>query len=558
MIRDRILSKRWFHVVVLLLGAALFLTGAFHGNIWFDESYSVAIARQSFTDIWNIGSGDVHPVLYYWALHCLYLIFGSADQTFLLAVYRVFTVGGAVCTAALGLTHLRKDFGWRIGLLYTFLAVFTPYISYMSIQIRMYSWATFAVMVAWIYAYRIIRRTLDGQRISVPCWLIFSVSSLAAAYLHYFALLSVFIINVVLIVFLIYRRRGHRRDVVWAVVQALVQVLLYLPWIAALLDQLGVVSSTYWLNFSFPSSIFQIIDYPVLTMQLSFAFKGNYGGGIQAITIALVIVSLLLLACFFLSWLWERQVPRRVTVPAAPQPMATDNPSRRHNAWHRVETRLLPLFKRDNFPATFAVVTYLGLIAVVSLASAFMHSFMVYPRYLFTCIGPLIFFVAWLVCRLDKRSITLALCILLIALSVVNQVLIIHDDYSPANRSAQNYIRENIESWDEPVLGSDIGIMGVTSLEIPYIEEYYLDWQHANWNQAYECYSPTLQSIESWEQILDSYHGKFWVLGTSNNTNQPRDVTDLEAHDDITLIYSTTYFRPYERVYFTVALFSKD
>ena len=60
-----------FHVVVLALGAAFLLIDAFHGNVWFDESYSVAIARHSFADIWAIGSNDVHPVLFYWCLHIL-------------------------------------------------------------------------------------------------------------------------------------------------------------------------------------------------------------------------------------------------------------------------------------------------------------------------------------------------------------------------------------------------------------------------------------------------------------------------------------------------------
>ena len=58
-------SKR-FHVMLLIVGLAFLLTGSFHGNVWFDESYSVSIANNSFAKIWDIGSGDVHPVLFYW------------------------------------------------------------------------------------------------------------------------------------------------------------------------------------------------------------------------------------------------------------------------------------------------------------------------------------------------------------------------------------------------------------------------------------------------------------------------------------------------------------
>ena len=65
------LSSSAFHILLLVAGAAFLLTDAFHGNVWFDESYSVGIANHSFADIWYYSSGDVHPVLIYWALHVL-------------------------------------------------------------------------------------------------------------------------------------------------------------------------------------------------------------------------------------------------------------------------------------------------------------------------------------------------------------------------------------------------------------------------------------------------------------------------------------------------------
>ena len=117
-----IVGSRGFHGLILGLGALFFLTTAFHGNIWFDESYSVAIASHSFVDIWNIGANDVHPVLFYWALHCLYIVFGEN-----LVVYRLFTIVGVLALASLGLTHVRKDYGEKAGLLFTFFVLSTPF-----------------------------------------------------------------------------------------------------------------------------------------------------------------------------------------------------------------------------------------------------------------------------------------------------------------------------------------------------------------------------------------------------------------------------------------------
>ena len=67
-------STSLLFLLIYGIGILFLLLTAFHGNIWFDESYSVGIASKSFSEIWSYGSCDVHPVLYYCALHVLYLV----------------------------------------------------------------------------------------------------------------------------------------------------------------------------------------------------------------------------------------------------------------------------------------------------------------------------------------------------------------------------------------------------------------------------------------------------------------------------------------------------
>ena len=62
------LKENWLFIAIILIGTIFLSIPAFHSNIWFDESYSVAIANHSFSEIWAIGSHDVHPILYYWML----------------------------------------------------------------------------------------------------------------------------------------------------------------------------------------------------------------------------------------------------------------------------------------------------------------------------------------------------------------------------------------------------------------------------------------------------------------------------------------------------------
>ena len=148
----KISLKQW-HIIVIVLGIIFVGAGAFHGNMWFDESYSVGMARQSFANIWSYGGHDVHPVLYYWLLHIIYLITGGS-----VVLYRVFSVIPVAITIILGYTHIRKDFGEKAGFIFSFLSAFLPEMAVYAIEIRMYSCAMLAITILAIYAYRLSKR----------------------------------------------------------------------------------------------------------------------------------------------------------------------------------------------------------------------------------------------------------------------------------------------------------------------------------------------------------------------------------------------------------------
>ena len=103
-------KAKLLHIIIIILGIAFISLTNFHKAIWFDESYSVAISAHSFSEIWNIGGHDVHPVLYYWILHILRYIFGNE-----ILVYRLFSVLVISILGILGYTHIRKDFGGKVG-----------------------------------------------------------------------------------------------------------------------------------------------------------------------------------------------------------------------------------------------------------------------------------------------------------------------------------------------------------------------------------------------------------------------------------------------------------
>ena len=110
---------KYLHIALIVLGSIFILLSAFHTNLWFDESYSVGLARHTFGEIWSIGGHDVHPILYYWMLRIVYLITGGS-----IMAYRIFSVIPIALMIVLGYTHIRKDFGEKTGFIFSFLIYF--------------------------------------------------------------------------------------------------------------------------------------------------------------------------------------------------------------------------------------------------------------------------------------------------------------------------------------------------------------------------------------------------------------------------------------------------
>lgn len=568
-----ILNKPPTHGVFIAVGSLFLLLTAFHGDIWFDESYSVAIASQSFSAIWTYGSCDVHPILYYCALHILYLIAGvgfGANATTLIAVYRVFTVLGAITLALLGYTHIRKDFGTKTGVFFSLLVVGMPFIAFMAVEIRMYTWAMFFVAVCFVYALRIMRTAPQKAPIPLHWWILFALSSLASAYLHYFAAIAAFLINLLLLIRLINcigkkdkntckascldgkvtEEKISKKDLLTFIVCACLQIAAYAPWLWVLANQISVVSGTYWATFSFPHTVFELLGYPYLTSTIMFALFGSYGVVIQVGTALLLVLFLLVLL---------------VTVGRIMH-TAAFNDMVKHTA-------------------ISGIIVYVGVLAIGCVASLLMGQLIVYYRYLSVALGPLVLSLSLVLAYTKPGILVKAFFALTILIALINQALLIYDDYSLENQkpltkfvdAVSSCVEENNadesgangstsendgnctgksdnDKSDALVLSSDIGFMGVTSVLYPEIDQTYLDWQPGNWGTAYRVYEPALRSVKSWDEALKDYEGEFVVIGQTRNGSIPKDVLDIAAKDGVEKLSVETYYRPYERTFFTIAI----
>lgn len=448
--KDKILI---LNIIIIILGTIFISLGAFHTNIWFDESYSVAISNHSFSEIWNIGGNDVHPVFYYMMLKIVSLIFGNN-----ILVFRLFSIVPIVILSILGITHIRKDYGERTGIIFSFLTLFLPIIAAYSSEIRMYTWVMLFVTITAMYANRIYKNEL-----SIKNWVIFALFSLLSAYTHYYGLMFAGIINVILFIYLLKNRKGKNKDLKIFIIQAVVECLLYVPWLYYFIKQLTSVGGGYWIKLEFPDTL-----YNVLGIQYMGSLSNIFG---FCFAICLYI---------YLGFVIYRCKKERISVKNA-----------------------------RNSLLLYVLIVFIAFL--ISLKSPIL-----YPRYLMTITGLLIFFIADIMAKEKSKYITIEICIIIFVTSLISNINIINNNYDNTNMKQIEYLEENIKD-DDIIVYSDIGNGSVFAVYFKDNKQYFYNGNHWNVEEAYKAYGPQMETVEALDFLKD-YKGRIWIIDSIDSS----------------------------------------
>ncbi len=229
--RRYIFSSYW---LILLFAAVLYGLMALSDMIWADEAYTFAMIRHSFPEIWRITAADVHPPLYYFAVKLFSMPFGYSEYS-----VRLFSGICYFLILAVGGSQIHRLFDRKTGLTFMALFLLYPFALNHAAEARMYSLSALAVFLNALFAYRV---WLDNRGLD---WVAFTLAGLAAAYTHYFALVSAGVIYGLLFVCCLCKNRKLLKP--W-LIASLVTVLLYLPWLKCFIAQLAVkVTDEYWI-----------------------------------------------------------------------------------------------------------------------------------------------------------------------------------------------------------------------------------------------------------------------------------------------------------------------
>lgn len=191
-----------------------------------DEAYSLRmVTKYSFTEMIKVTAEDIHPPLYYALLRLFSMVFGTS--IFSLKMLSVVFEG---CVMLLGITKIRKHWGFETAFLFNLVVGLGPqFISY-SINIRMYSLSLLFVMLCAILAYEIIQ----GQ--GKWNWFFFVLAALGGVYTHYFNVVPLAIIYGYLLIGLLLEDK-KKCKYFW--LSCVVTVVGYLPWLRVVIESLG-------------------------------------------------------------------------------------------------------------------------------------------------------------------------------------------------------------------------------------------------------------------------------------------------------------------------------
>ena len=519
------------HIIVIILGIAFISLANFHRTIWFDESYSVAISAHSFSEIWTIGGHDVHPVLYYWLLHILRYIFGNE-----ILAYRLFSVLAISILGILGYTHIRKDFGEKVGLIFSILVFFMPITLVYSGEIRMYALAMLLTTLTAIYAYRIYKNSNEKN---TKNWILFGIFSLASAYTHYYSLVASGVINLLLFIYLLknaVKEKKFTANLKRFIASTVIQISLYIPWLIYLLLQIEQVSAGFWIEMEFPKTLQEMF---------LFQFTGNldkmeyvpeilgyiFGGIICAYLVGIVCVQIVKFIKKRKSIELDNDKSKKTEIKEIKQ-------NNKENQTEKEDS------KQKMKPVIYAFLTYALVLILIWIVSLIMPSPILYARYMLCITGLFIFGISYLMAKYGNKYINICILILIIAMSTYINVNLIKTNYDESNSKPMEYIQENVEESDILVYGND-AVGFVVSANLPEIEQYFYDGGYWNVEEAYKAFGPNMTYTHNLD-MLEGYTGRIWAINSNNYAIADEIVEKYDAKIIEQVHYTTEYKEKYE------------
>ena len=308
------------------------------------------------------------------------------------------------------------------------------------------------------------------------------------------------VINLALFIYLIKNRKERKQDLIKFTITAVLQVVAYLPWLIVFVSHLK--GTSFWITLTFPGSIYEI-----LTVQ----YKGN-----------LAFQPIILSTAFYAYLIY----------------MVASTP------------------KKERKPGTWGFIIYIGIILLVLVICAMLHSVILLSRYLLILNGAFMFSIAYFMAKDTNKVRMITICLIILTLSAFSNCKTIRENYAENNRDFKTYLDEKIEDGDIIIYSGAINGAVITT-EVSENHDntsYFYNKEHWGVHDAYKAFAPYMVIEEDLSKILDNYTGRIWIV-ENENTHQLYD--EIAEKYDVKKLDEKQFVNKYKDYRYTFELIEK-
>jgi mannosyltransferase len=257
----------WLLVLIIIIGISIRSFDLTARSLWFDEAFSWRLIQFSMSEMISRAIQDVHPPLYYIILKGWKIVFESS----LLSI-RSFSVTFAALSIAAGYLFTSYAFRSRFtGIIAAILLTLSGWQIQYAWEARMYTLGIALLLFSsWLLlkAVRFSKQKHASPTIAILLWISYAIVAAASIYTHYFIFLSLAAQALFVLFHIVRTTKGRLGEMVqlrttwYAVMTAVIIVLLYSPWIPIFIQQNSQVQEAYWIpdigGWSIPDTFYRM------------------------------------------------------------------------------------------------------------------------------------------------------------------------------------------------------------------------------------------------------------------------------------------------------------
>ncbi|MCM1324293.1 MAG: glycosyltransferase family 39 protein [Acetobacter sp.] len=232
-------GQSWFIVIATTIIYGLCLNNL---NLWGDEIYSVLMAKDSFTEMWQLlTTEDSKPPLYYVYLKGILLLFPKHYEIWA-AHFASFLL--LIVAQLFSLTVMRRDYGDRVALWMAIILALMPCSLWLALEVRTYMLSALLLFMALIYGLRLLDKPSNADFIK------FGIITILALYSHYYCTIWMLCLYAGIFVCMIHNRQftNYGKKFLFIAVGV---AILFAPWLLILFHTAGEISQSWYVDWEF-------------------------------------------------------------------------------------------------------------------------------------------------------------------------------------------------------------------------------------------------------------------------------------------------------------------